>query len=196
MGNIFCIVEGHGEVGAVPILIRRVCDALNITKYPNILHPMRVPATKLVKEGELERAVELGARKLGEGGAILILIDCDDGCPAIMGPDLLRRARAVRPDRKISVVLAKREYEAWFLASAESLRGKRGIAADIVAPPSPEAIRDAKGWLSGFMGYSETTDQPALTAQFDLQAARSADSFDKFYREVSAILTPSVKEIR
>ena len=39
-------------------------------------------------------------------------------------------------------------------------------------------------------GYSETTDQPALTEGFDIQAARSADSFDKFYRDVSALLSP------
>jgi hypothetical protein len=36
--------------------------------------------------------------------------------------------------------------------------------------------------------YVETLDQPALTASFDLQQARRAGSFDKFFRDVSAVL--------
>jgi hypothetical protein len=84
------------------------------------------------------------------------------------------------------------EYEAWFLAAAESLRGRRGIALDMPIPPRPESIRDAKGWLSEQMGrnrrYEETSDQAALTAIFDLDAARRAHSFDKLYREVSRLI--------
>lgn len=36
--------------------------------------------------------------------------------------------------------------------------------------------------------YSETLDQPALTALFDIDQARSADSFDKFCRELQRII--------
>ncbi len=37
--------------------------------------------------------------------------------------------------------------------------------------------------------YAETTDQPALTAILDMQAAaRRADSFDKCYREIVRLL--------
>ena len=36
--------------------------------------------------------------------------------------------------------------------------------------------------------YSETTDQPALAAQFDLKQARKADSFDKCYRDIVRLL--------
>ena len=89
------------------------------------------------------------------------------------------------------MVLAKHEYEAWFLASAESLRGRRGLAADLTSPPDPEAIRDAKGWLSNRMAtgkYREVLDQPAFTAAFDLAQSRRADSFDKCWREITAVL--------
>lgn len=92
----------------------------------------------------------------------------------------------------ISVVLAKQEYEAWFLAAAESLRGKRRLPNTLESPPDPESIRGAKGWLSRMMhgapGYSETDDQPALTAVFDMSMARRADSFDKCYREIKRML--------
>ena len=89
----------------------------------------------------------------------------------------------------ISVVMAKKEYEAWFIAAGESLRGKRGLIPDLHAPTDPESIRGAKEWLSrhmpGSQPYAETTDQPALTAVFDLNMARRAESFDKCYREVA-----------
>ena len=37
-------------------------------------------------------------------------------------------------------------------------------------------------------GYRETLHQPALTAIFDLDAAREAPSFDKLWRDVTALL--------
>lgn len=194
MLKFICIVEGHGEVEAVPLLVRRIGERMIEPVHFQIIHPIRIPASKLYKEGELEKAVELAARKTMPDGVILIMLDCDDGCPAELGPSLLARAQRVRQDRKIAVVLAKKEFEAWFLASASSLRGIRGLADNIVSPPNPESIRDAKGWLSLKMGknksYSETTDQPALTSLFDIDAALSSDSFNKFYREIIRLLTP------
>ena len=63
----------------------------------------------------------------------------------------------------------------------------------IFTPPNdPEAVRDAKGWLDRRMenneSYSETTDQPALAALFDIEQARRADSFDKCYRDIVRLL--------
>lgn len=152
-----------------------------------------MPRTKLVKPGELERSIELAARRAGRGGAIFVVLDSDDDCPATLGPELLDRARKARSDLAISVVLAKREFEAWFLASARSLRGLRGLAGDLEPPSDPEAIRGAKEWLTAQMkagrGYVETLDQSALTASMDLlQARAAAPSFDKFFRDVVAIV--------
>lgn len=192
---IAAIVEGDGDREAVPVLVRRIALTIDPGFVPRILPPMRVPASKLLKEGELERSVTLAARKLQGRGGILVLVDCDweGGCPATDGPALLERAKAVRSDIPISVVLAKKEFEAWFLAAAESLRGKRGLPADLEPPEDPEAIRGAKEWLSKKMPlsgtYSESTDQPAFAAVFDLSAARKADSFDKCFREIERMLT-------
>jgi hypothetical protein len=192
--RLAAIVEGHGECEAVPILIRRIASEIDPCFVPRVLPPLRVPASRLVKVGELERSVELAARKIQGRGGILIIVDCDwpGGCPAQDGPSLLTRARKARSDLPISVVLAKQEYEAWFLAAAESLRGKRRLPNTLESPSDPESIRGAKGWLSSLMrgssGYSETDDQPALTAVFDMSMARRADSFDKCYREVRRML--------
>ncbi|MGD9873677.1 MAG: DUF4276 family protein [Kiritimatiellia bacterium] len=186
------IVEGGGECEAVPILIRRIALEIDPGFVPNVLPPLRVPAAKLLKKEELDRSIEFSARKLQRRGGILILIDCDDGCPAHEGPQLLSRAKQVRPDVPITVVLAKKEYEAWFLAAAESLRNKRNLPGTLASPPNPEEIRGAKEWLSDRMPsgvrYSETSDQAALTKEFDMAAARRADSFDKCYREIFKML--------
>jgi hypothetical protein len=99
---------------------------------------------------------------------------------------------APRADVDVAVVLAKREYEAWFLAAAESVAGLRSLTPDLAAPHDPESIRGAKEWLRQRMTegstYSPTLDQPALTAQFDLDAARCADSFDKCVREIRRLI--------
>lgn len=188
-----CVVAGHGEAEAVPILVRRIALTVDpglVATFPK--KPLRITESKLLKAGELERAVELAARN-ADGGPVLVLLDCDDGCPARLGPQLLERARNARSNIPLSVVLATREFEAWFLAAAESLRGLRGLAEDLTSPADPEAIRGAKEWLSAHMTggrrYSETLHQPAFAAQFDMDLARKrSPSFDKCMRDVLRLL--------
>ena len=189
--KIGCIVEGHGDVKAVPILIRRIATDL----YPELTirtYPTRVPRTKLVKVNSLERTIELTVRRIGRQGALFIILDSDDDCPAKLGPEMLQQAVNVRSDLPIAVVLAKREFEAWFLAAAESLRGQRGLKNELQPPNNPEEIRGAKEWLTHQMEsnkkYKETLDQPAFTARFDFEQARHADSFDKCYRDIARLL--------
>jgi hypothetical protein len=157
--------------------------------------PIRKPRSSLVIQEELERYVELAARQVESTDGILILIDADDDTACVLGPRLLEISTAKRSDRQHSVVIAAREYEAWFLAAAASIRGKRGLALDLEPPENPESIRDAKGWLSRHniegRSYKETLDQPALTAVFDIDAALRASSFEKLYRDVSRLLTES-----
>ena len=190
--QISCIVEGHGEVASVPILIRRVAGSL----YPELEvvtpHPIRVSRSKVVQKNQLEQVVELAARNIRGQGAIFILLDSDDDCPAQLGPALLRRALQVRNDLPIAVVLAKHEFESWFLAAAESLQGQRGLRNNLLPPINLEGIRGAKEWLRQGLEsgetYRETLDQPAFTARFDLDQARQADSFDKCYRDIVRLL--------
>ncbi|MBZ4334001.1 DUF4276 family protein [Corallococcus interemptor] len=188
------IVEGYGEVAAAPILVRRLTQFLSPTIHPEVLFPHRIPRGQLVKDEDLGRAIKLTAQKVGGEGRILVLLDADKDLPCVLGPRLLDWARKHRPDRLISVVVAQCEYEAWFIAAAESLRGQRGLPTNLEPPSHPEAIRDAKGWLSQRMpgGYRETIDQPALTSVFDLEAARRADSFDKLVRDMGTLLNVPV----
>lgn len=183
-----CIVEGHGEEQALPVLLRRILA----TYRPGCVlagpRPLRLARGKLLKENELERSVELMARRVAPRGALLILIDADDDCAAQMGPVLLSRARKVRADLPVGAVLAVREFEAWFLAGARSLQGLRGLPPSLEPPSAPESIRGAKEWLSRQRvdghRYNEVLDQAALSARLSLEEARGASSFDKFVRDV------------
>ncbi|MCB9831681.1 MAG: DUF4276 family protein [Planctomycetes bacterium] len=185
------IVEGHGEVKALPALIRRIAREVGEAEVA-VSSPIRGKRNKLLKEGELERLVELAARQTSDGG-ILILLDADDDCPKQLAGALLQRARSARSDREIRVVIAKHEFEAWFLAGAESLAGICGLPETLEAPEDPEALRDAKGWLRKKMPpercYSETVDQKELVGHLDLDLARRrSPSFAKLCRDLGALL--------
>lgn len=192
MRRIATIVEGYGEVEAVPVLLRRMAERVSPGAVLELPRPIRMPRNRIVRTGELERAIGLAAAVAGANGCILLLLDADDDCPAHLAPQLLERAVEARPDRDIRVVLAKTEYEAWFLAAAASLAGRNGIVEAVERPDDPEAIRDAKGWLSDRMSrgqsYRETIHQASFSACFDLDLARSAPSFDKLWRDVSSLI--------
>jgi hypothetical protein len=186
---IVSIVEGHGEVEALPVLVRRILLEQDPPGFADILRPRRIAKGSLLRQGELERYVEIAADQIAFHGAILVVIDSDcELLPCVIGPELLARAKLARPDKPIGIVLAHCEWENWYLAAAESLAGRRELRADIASPEHPESIRGAKEWLSKRMqpgrAYSPTADQAALAASLDLNAARRAPSFDKFYREV------------
>lgn len=191
MIRVATIVEGDGEVKAVPVLLRRIGVEVAPLAALDVGRPIRVPRGRFLSEDGLERYVNLAASRAGAGGRILVLLDANGDCPAELGTVLLGRARAVRPDLLIEVVTAKCEYEAWFIATVESLRGTRGISSTASAPPDPESIRGAKEWLRGRMNgrYSPTADQAALTARFDMTLARRrSPSFDKMWRAVIVLL--------
>jgi uncharacterized protein DUF4276 len=190
--TIASIVEGDGEVRALPKLLHRIAVELGVPEL-RTSPPMRIPRGRITSAGGIERAVEAGALRVPSKGGVLVLLDADDDCPADCGPVLLTRAKAARLDRRVSVVLANREFEAWFLAAAPSLAGQFGFPADFPRPRRPESPRDCKGLLSKArpkgQPYKETVDQAPLTSAFDLKMAREhSDSFDKFYREVAVLL--------
>lgn len=197
------IVEGDGEVSALPILVERIAKSLTppiYIKYPprtSLVH--RVKRDKVAHEQDfkatLERLANQGNRR------ILVLLDADDDCPARLGPKLQAWAQEARHDVLCAVVLANREYETWFMYAAASLRGLQGeeklaLPDNLATPPNPEATRDAKKWISKAVdpnprptfSYKETTHQAAMTRAMDLEQARRSDSFDKLFREVCRLL--------
>lgn len=172
------------------MLLRRVLAELVVYDL-QIGSPIRCSRQKLVKPAELERVVELALLKSQAEGPVLILIDADDDCPAQLGPALLERARRVRPGVPMGVVLAKHEFEAWFLGAWESLRHDYGRPNVALLLHDSETIRGAKERLAQQMGssYSEVIDQPSMAATFDMRMARDAcPSFDKLWRTVQDLM--------
>jgi hypothetical protein len=189
------VIEGKGEVGAAPLLIRRICNELFGLFALRTEQPVRVTRSRLVREGELERAIRLARIRSHAPGPVLVVLDADEDCPAILGPNLKARALAIAQPQSVSIVIPKSEFETWFLAAAQSLSGKRGLRQGLLPPPDPEAIRGAKEWLSRNMvpgrKYSPSVDQTALVASMDLTAARSCRSFDRLCREIERLIAPS-----
>ena len=110
----------------------------------NLLPPIRVRRDRFLnREEEFHRVLLLAAAKCGSNGWILVLLDADNDCPATFGPDILARAQKVAPHREVSVVLANREFEAWFLAAASSLDGRRGFSYADESRFDPDTIRNA-----------------------------------------------------
>lgn len=173
--KVTTIVEGDGEVAAVPVLLRRLAAWRTPKGSLEILPPIRVRRDRFLnRDEEFERYLRLAAAKCEDGGWILVLLDADDDCPAQLAPRILARATRCIAHRSVSVVLAKREFEAWFIAAAESLDRYRGFVFDPADVIDAETPRDAKGWLRQRIAggvYGETTDQPAFAARFDLQQA-------------------------
>ena len=167
MARLVAIVEGHGEVEAVPLLIRRIGQEVSPLSTPDVVKPIRVPRGSMLKTGELDRYVSLAGIRVGSDGRILILLDAHRDCPAELRTTILKRARATRSDLPIEVVLANREYESWFIAAVESLRGVRGYfdrygrtARSRVDPGSQGVAPRQDDWILSSNSRSSSIDRP------------------------------------
>jgi Domain of unknown function (DUF4276) len=187
------IVEGHGELQAIKRLLGRIARDAAPYSTLRVNEPIRVKSGSFVNDMEYRnRYVSLAAAKARQQtrGHVLIVLDCEDDCPAELGPRLLRDAEQIAADVPMVVALAYREYETWFLAAAASLADIEGLPVTLTPPPDPEKIRDAKGWLGRQMphGYDPISHQLPLTNAFDLSAARSIASFDRLYRKIFGLM--------
>ena len=184
------IVEGQGDEAAVPLLLRRLRDEAQAWGL-EVGRPHRRRRTQLVKKDSLQSAVRVAALQ-DKCSGILVLFDADDDCPAELAPTLEQWAREAAGQMPCAVVMANREYEAWFLASVEALRGRAGVLPDAASHADPEMPRNAKGELERRMrpgaSYSATVDQAAMTAHLDLQSAyRRCRSFRKLASAFGAL---------
>ncbi len=192
--QISFIVEGEGEVHAVPPLVRRMLEDCGEFEV-QILRPIRVHRDQFLNNGpQRSRYLRLAqAAVAGTQGVVIVLVDADDDCVAQLVSRLLPQIHEVIPSVPYGLVVANREFEAWFIAGVGSLAGQSGFHGDVSQPPDAESIRDAKGWLkreliaSGV--YKEVIDQAQLAARVDWRLARqSSPSLDKFCRELGTLL--------
>lgn len=177
------IVEGHGEVAAVPCLLRRLFAEAKVSSHVQIGEPIRRKRPEFMSENGVRLMVQI-ARRRRHCSAILILFDADDDCPKNLKESIENWAREEDSRIRCHVVVAVREYEAWFLAALESLRGVSGISHDAVSYPEPESVGGAAEKLRKLMPpnrtYSKPVDQLEMTKKFELaEAYRCCRSFKR-----------------
>jgi hypothetical protein len=204
------IVEGRGEVEAVPILLR---SWLGFRRYRNVQVDLAGPvyaggkgsitvAHDKTNELGIEYYVEKALLRDPLPDIILVLLDADKECPRTLAAGLLARARALVPlDYPIGVVVAKREYEAWFLAGFPSTRFRQALTAlgfrltrhSLPRGMDVEAIADCKKEVAKLLGlkkYSPAVHQPALTRILPITRgmSRRSRSFRKLLEELQGLL--------
>ena len=199
------IVEGYGEERAVPCLIRQWLRHRRFHNFFDVHadHAINAKGCGRLK-ARYDRFRHLGIEHYVQAAmrlhpdAIIVILDADEEClkpsqgPGL-GPKLLARAKPLVGSTPISVVVANREYEAWFLANISSLRSSgmfpnRMVLSEQLAPERP---RDCKGIVSRLMGrrYEETIDQLNLTKKlpFSPRAAHRSPSFGKLLRDLETM---------
>ena len=162
--SIVPIVEGHGEVDALPILIHKIL-AERLNRYDlQIARPINAKG----KDTLISRLEGFVSLTLNDDAA-LILFDADEDCALELARYICASCNGMNTRIPIAVVCAVREYESWFLASLESVvAGADGFAGDPDAVPNPKA-RIRQAMPDG--RYRETAHQAGLTARIDLHAA-------------------------
>ena len=191
--KVYLIVEGHGEVTAAPVLLRRLLWDCAQSYGVDVGNPViRRTQSQLRREADVRDAVRLALAQ-PDCAAVLVLFDGEDECPVELAALVRGWAQAAAGQIPCEVVIAYREYETWFLAALESLRGRCRIADDASAPANPELKRDAKGALEEFMpsgaSYAPTIHQQKLSAVLDLSLAHQRNrSFRKLTKAVGDLL--------
>ncbi len=197
--NIAPIVEGDGEVEAVPILLRRLVPHLLADAYAGVVRPIRQPRDRLVgnKQDCLKNSILFAAAKLTQIqqtdslSLVLVICDSDDDCAKVLAQQMNTVALKAAFEHEVSIVLAVQEFETWFVGAAESL----GRFLELKNPPpeKPEESGSKKRWVEDrFKGakYSETIDQAKMAAAMDLTLCRKrCPSFDKLCREIERVLS-------
>ena len=186
MFTITSIVEGHGEIDAVRLVLNRLVYAIRPKEYVRVATPTLLPRGLMTSgpDDKIAQRLNLAAAEIGDGpGIVLIALDADDDAACEIGPLVLARAVRLRGDVTPLVCVFEREFEVIYLASITELRGRCGIPNNAVPPSNPETIRDAKGTLARIRGtpYSPRIDQARFAAAFDLDAARAVTCFARLW---------------
>ena len=190
--KIVPVVEGEGEVKAVPVLLRRMIALVEAFESIQVGRPIRKPRNQLTKREGIVEVLKLA--RIQGADSVLCLFDSDGECPVDLAERLLNWAREEAADLDCHVVVAHQEYEAWFLASIPSLRAHAAMRDDAECHPNPEGRHGAKEQLHSRMqigsSYSPTAHQAAFSDTFDMASAYAhCRSFRKLTSAFGRILS-------
>lgn len=162
MKRLVCVVEGHGEITAVPVLCNRILrEVLALHDWHVDEDPIRRPRQRLVDSTsggpgpDVAKGMALAVAR--RASAVLVLCDQDDDCPASWGPSVEALRVHNRHWPKLAAVMSCREYESWLLHAATDDE----LASAKIKNPEFNP-RDAKTALRKIVGeYEPTVHQEA-----------------------------------
>ncbi|MFT3662918.1 MAG: DUF4276 family protein [Gordonia sp. (in: high G+C Gram-positive bacteria)] len=184
------IVEGKGEQEAIGVLIRKIAAVQGT--YVDVAPPFRVDSAKMRKPEELKRAILVQSARVPGNGGVLIVRDGDDkdvDCVVELAAELASTVTQVGAIAE--VVIAAPEFEAWILASIDTV-GSHRLISDTTPILDPESRRDAKGRLRAVMSesYRETIHQAAFAQLIDVgRASQRSRSFRRLVHAVESLAT-------
>ena len=195
MLTIVPVVEGDGDAAAFPELLVRILQEKH-NRYDVFVAQGKTKVVKTNGRQNLEKKLEkfLGhAQNKPKCGAILILVDSDIDCPVTLAQELSQRCDQIDIRCPVQIVCASRSYEAWFLASLNTIKGRHGIPNTAVLLDDPEGVLNPKQWLSDQMpsgqAYKETTHQASLSRVIDLDLAhQNSRSFRRLCHALEQLL--------
>jgi hypothetical protein len=218
MKRLVLLGEGHGELTALPVLVKKV---LAEKDHKQLLYVdkdvIRIKPCDLVKWDKLKQcedpakwlsALAIASRRRDVGG-VLAVYDGDAKtfpagssspfCASVAARFMSSAAADVGAGRtfSLSVVFACVEFETWLIAGLESLRGKRLSDGRLVLPadvtfPAGDVECHGKGWLERYcQNYRPARDQSVLTELVTLESIRAKKlrSFQRFEHAVEQLLT-------
>ncbi len=180
--HIGMVVEGPGDKGALPALLRKHLYQDNefreLLGKPVTLKGKGSATTPNGIEGYVAAAARPGCV------GVIVLLDADDDASCQLGPELLARAQSV-VGVPVVVAIAERDFEDWIYRSVETLElgwegewdpAKRG--GNMIESLFPQG------------GYEKPVWQPKLTHRMDLDLARSrSSSLDRLLRKFDELRT-------
>ena len=176
------LVEGDGDVQAVPSLIRKLAVAAgfyDLNPCPSPIKCGEIP--KLRKAGQLERFVQYACSR-PDGDSVILIVDCDDDCPVEASAEFVARVGQIaeRSAKKIGLAFIQKEFETLFLYSLAELSDRYPEHGwrlkDEDAYKDWTTLRGAKGELDRRMknySYKETRDQVKFVSAVDINRLAS-----------------------
>ena len=196
--TLFPIVEGKGEITAVPALLHRILSRLNT--YMNVYYPWRLGrANFLIVQDKRKECFETTRERAMNTtpSGVLVLFDTEDKCCRdFLNSDKGREVRTYIEDVLTGIpylfVLAEKGYESWLVA---------GLGGDKKGQNNPERWLNANKDTAGLTKeYKKRVDQKRVTSNrnFDIdRAAAHNASFRRFQqriREMAERLTEAEEE--
>ncbi len=203
------VVEGFGEIEAVPILLGKIRDHLGYTdrevQFPGLINAEG--ESGISNPANLEGVIRRIDNKFKNGKieGVIIIVDTEGYCGKDKAVAITNELRAINPLYPVVVICPVRMFEAWLLASMESISDSKlnknaRVKQNSFYRGNPELEPDPKTWITSRLErnnsdaskkYSEVKHQHHLTKRLDVELVLSKHvrSFQRLVHAVSEIIS-------